>query len=173
MDRERIEGWADLLRQNGCDADVIRHCRAVAGLALRIAARTPGADMDRVAAGAMLHDLGRAVTHGPGHAAAGAHLAAALGQPADVVDIIRTHIGAGIPPAEAAAAGLPEGDYMPRSLEARIVAHADNLLAGCTRQTAAACASHLADAGLAAAGDRVLALHRELSALAGIDLDLI
>ncbi|MFH1708352.1 MAG: HD domain-containing protein [Planctomycetota bacterium] len=171
MDDQDLRPWADLLHHAGCDAEVIAHCRAVTGLALRIAARIPGADPTRVTAGAMLHDLGRAVTHGMRHAVEGARLAAAMGQPDAVVAIIRTHIGAGIPAPEAVAAGLPADDYMPRSLEARIVAHADNLICGVTRQTAADCAERLAEAGLTAAAARIIALHRELSAQAGIDLD--
>jgi uncharacterized protein (TIGR00295 family) len=166
-----LRPWADLLHRAGCDAGVIAHCRAVTGLALCIAARIPDADPERVTAGAMLHDLGRAITHGLQHAVEGARLATELGLPAEVVAIIRTHIGAGIPAAEAEAAGLPAGDYMPASLEARIVAHADNLVCGVTRQTVAECARRLAAAGLDAAAERVLALHRELSDTAGVDLD--
>ena len=40
------------------------------------------------------------------------------------------HIGAGIPREEAQLMGLPFKDYLPVTLEEKIVAHADNLIHG-------------------------------------------
>ena len=41
-------------------------------------------------------------------------------------------MGAGIPADEALELGLPEGDYMPETLEEKIVAYADKLIVGQT-----------------------------------------
>ena len=46
------------------------------------------------------------------------------------VNITLKHIGAGIPSDEAEILELPPGDYMPCTLEEKIVAHADNLING-------------------------------------------
>ena len=54
-----------------------------------------------------------------------------------ISEIIKRHIGAGISKEEARALGLPEDDYFPRSLEEKIVAHADNLVKGTSRITVA------------------------------------
>lgn len=44
--------------------------------------------------------------------------------------IIERHVGAGIPEKEARELGLPEGHYIPETLEEKIVAYADKLVSG-------------------------------------------
>ena len=83
-----------------------------------------------VEAGALLHDLGRSVTHGIGHGAVGGELARGRGLPLAVVRIIERHVGAGIPADEARELGLPEGVYVPESLEEKLVCYADKLAEG-------------------------------------------
>jgi uncharacterized protein len=106
----------------------------VAGLAARIGGELVGAgfdvDLALVEAGALLHDLGRSVTHGVGHGAVGGELARGLGLPVAVARIIERHVGAGIPGDEAAELGLPEGEYVPESLEEKVVCYADKLAKG-------------------------------------------
>jgi uncharacterized protein len=106
----------------------------VAGLAARIGGElvVAGFDLDLalVEAGALLHDLGRSVTHGVGHGAVGGELARGLGLPLAVVRIVERHVGAGIPGDEAAELGLPEGVYVPVSLEEKLVCYADKLAKG-------------------------------------------
>ena len=86
--------------------------------------------MRLVESGALLHDIGRSRSHEVGHAARGAEIARELGLPERVVHIIERHIGAGIPAEEAQQLGLPEGNYIPETLEEKIVAYADKLIAG-------------------------------------------
>ncbi len=121
----------ELLRRAGCPERVIRHVLAVKDLAMRIAdeVRIP-VDRELVRKGALLHDIGRARTHGITHAVAGAETARALGLDERVVSIIERHIGAGITPEEARSLGLPAGDFVPRTPEEKIVAYADNLIRG-------------------------------------------
>ena len=64
------------------------------------------------------------------HADAGSRRATELGLNEKLIDIIRNHIGAGIPAEEAKEMGLPPQDYIPLSIEEKIVAHADNLVKG-------------------------------------------
>lgn len=130
----------ELLRKSGCSAGVIDHCRAVASYAREIAldimncALKRGAevkiDIDLVFTGGLLHDIGRSKTHGIFHAVEGARIAVDNGLDKKLVNIIERHIGAGIPEDEAVGLGLPAKDYMPLTLEEKIVAHADNLVSG-------------------------------------------
>jgi uncharacterized protein len=87
-------------------------------------------DLALVEAGALLHDMGRGVTHGVAHGAVGGELARGLGLPLAVVRIVERHVGAGIPAGEAAELGLPVGVYMPESLEEKVVCYADKLAKG-------------------------------------------
>jgi len=45
-----------------------------------------------------------------------------------LVNIVERHIGAGIPSEEAKKLGLPTKDYIPETLEEKIVAYADKLV---------------------------------------------
>lgn len=78
----------------------------------------------------MLHDIGRSKSHDVDHAVRGAEIARELGLPERLVLVIERHIGAGIPEKEAKELGLPERSYIPESLEEKIVAYADKLIAG-------------------------------------------
>lgn len=85
-------------------------------------------DIGLVVAGGLLHDLGRARTHDIDHGIIGASMARELGLSDKIVCIIERHIGGGIPAEEAARVGLPAVDYIPLSLEEKIVAYGDKLV---------------------------------------------
>lgn len=161
-----------LLREQGCDKEVIAHCEAVADLALRIARRCR-ADMALVEAGALLHDLGRCRTHAMSHAVEGARLARELKLPDALCRIIERHVGAGITAKEAAEIGLPKKNYTPQTIEEKIVAHADNLLSGTRRNSIEEAVSHLARKGHHEAALKVLRLHEELSEVCRTNVDWI
>ncbi|MCW7071120.1 MAG: TIGR00295 family protein [Methanophagales archaeon] len=123
-----------LLRAAGCDEAVVKHCVAVAELALEVARRhNRGVDKRLVFEGALLHDLGRARSHGVEHGFVGGEMAKELGLEERVVRIIQRHVGAGLTAAEAERAGLPAEDFMPETTEEKIVADADNLIDGVRR----------------------------------------
>lgn len=122
----------DLLYRAGASNEIIIHATAVATRALRIAQRARAGgrqvDIDLVRAGALLHDIGRAVNgRGPEHAIAGSAWLRKRGCPEPVARCVETHMLAGLTAAEAKAAGLPYRDLIPTTLEEKIVAHADNL----------------------------------------------
>ncbi|MEK6656731.1 MAG: TIGR00295 family protein [Nitrospirota bacterium] len=127
----KSEKEISLLKDIGCPDKVIEHVIAVAIAALSIADEVKiSVDKELIRLGSLLHDIGRAKSHGIDHAVVGAEMAAELGMDEWIVRIIERHIGAGIPADEARAMGLPYKDYLPISPEEKIVAHADNLLIG-------------------------------------------
>ena len=130
-----------LLEENGCAPNVIEHCKEVASLAVEIANKAKAAghnvNPELVEVGALLHDFGRCKTHKIAHAVEGYRLSRIEGIEPEISEIIKRHIGAGISKEEAKSLGLPEDDYFPRSLEEKIVAHADNLVKGTSRITVA------------------------------------
>ncbi|MDO9583803.1 MAG: HDIG domain-containing protein [Desulfomicrobium sp.] len=118
-----------LLRQAGMTEEDLNHSLAVAERALDIAGRT-GADLDMnfIARGALLHDLGKVRTHGLEHGEVGAALGAELGLPEEILAIMKKHIRGGMTRAEALELGLPDIDYTLHRLEERIIIYADRLV---------------------------------------------
>jgi len=128
-----------LMRELGASAEVVDHSLKVLEVAGSIVddlrAREVGIDSELVLLGALLHDLGRSRTHSLRHGLAGAEIvrndpsfAALLGEEdrEALAKICERHLGAGIPAEDAAKLGLPERDFIPETLEEKIVAHADN-----------------------------------------------
>ena len=130
-------------------------------------------DAGLVRAGALLHDIGRSRTHGMMHAVAGAEVARELGLPEALVHIIERHIGAGVVREEAARLGLPPKEYLPLTLEEKIVAHADNLAGSRGKLMLKEVLDDLRWKGVPQLVPRMEALHRELSGLCGVDIDEI
>jgi len=157
------------LRRAGTREKVVKHCCTVAAVAIAIAEEC-GADVGTVRAGALLHDLGRARTHGPLHCVASEEMIRELGLPDELAKIAGEHMGAGFTSEEAVAMGLPPGDRIPSTLESKIVCHADNLV---WDDRVARFEETLADAeerGYANTVTRLKAMHAELSALCGRDV---
>jgi len=161
-----------LLKEAGCSDEVISHCKAVRDVALRIAKKT-NADLKLVEAGALLHDIGRSKTHGISHAIEGVKIAKKLGLSEKIINIIERHIGAGLPMQEAKKLGLPSRDYLPESLEEKIVCHADNLIDNCKPQKIEAEVQRALVDGHNEYAIRLVELHKELSEICNIDLNNI
>ncbi len=160
------------LAEAGCSEGVIEHCKAVEKHARKIAQKTE-ANMELVTCGALLHDIGRGKTHRIQHAVIGGDIARELGLSEDIARIIEKHIGAGLSPSEAESLGLPERDYNLNTLEEKIVAHADNLVGEHEIRPVSDVVKRLEDRGYPEAAQKVLALHRELCEICGLDLDQI
>lgn len=166
------EECVEMLKKVGCNDDVIEHSKAVQRLAVKIAYLTE-ADVDLVSAGAMLHDIGRSKTPGIDHGVEGVKIAKELKLPKPIVRIIERHIGAGISKQEAKELGLPLKDYEPKTIEEKIVAHADNLIVGRKKRKIKFIIEKMSREGHQTAADKILKLHRELSEKCGIDIDEI
>ena len=122
-----------LLKKYGASEDVIRHVKKVRDYAVEIAEQNPSADRELVEAGALLHDIGRARTHGIDHAVAGAEILRSEDVDERIVRIVERHVGAGLTKDEAVYLGLPPKDYLPETIEEKIVCHADNLIGNRSR----------------------------------------
>lgn len=116
-----------------CSDYIIDHCRVVYQRSLDITPFHDNVDLDCVKAGCMLHDVGRTVTNGIEHAYIGADLLRELNVDERICLMTERHIGAGIVASEAKLMGLPEREYVPQTLEEKIVAHSDNLVHGVTK----------------------------------------
>jgi uncharacterized protein len=123
-----------LLFECGCSKKVVAHCKAVSALAVKFAeaCKKNGKDVDvaLVEVGALLHDIGRSKTHGINHSIVGVEIAQSLDLPESIVSIIGRHIGGGITAEEAKELDWPVKDYLPTTLEEKLVTYADKLIEG-------------------------------------------
>ena len=171
---ERIPGdkeCIDLLWDAGCKKRVVVHCATVRAVAEEIAKGIPSADMRTVIAGALLHDIGRSKDHSVMHAYLGSKIAESYGLPPVLVEIIRKHTGAGLDDQDVKEMELPPADYMPSTLEEKIVAQADNMVSDNRVVSHRHSVDKLMAKGAERGALRIEMLHRELSEMFGEDLD--
>jgi uncharacterized protein len=159
-----------LLRENNCPPVVIRHCEAVADLASEIATKLQSKglkiNLELVQAGALLHDIGRSKTHGVNHGLVGSQIAKSEDLPESLSNIIKRHVGGGITIEEAIKFGWPTDNYMPQSIEEKVVSYSDKLIDKEKRvpidlEIQRLCVGHKE------AAERVRKLHEEITNLLG------
>jgi len=111
---------------------IVGHCKTVAQVATIIAEefekRGKRVDSRVVLAGALLHDVGRSKIQTVRHGLEGSEMIREEGVDEKVVEVVKRHVGAGISTSEAKTLDLPELDYIPRTLEERIVCFADKMV---------------------------------------------
>ncbi|MCJ2534409.1 MAG: HD domain-containing protein, partial [Candidatus Thermoplasmatota archaeon] len=107
------------------------------------------------------------------HLVEGARIAKELGLPDSIIRIIERHIGAGLPAEDARKLGLPEKNYMPETLEEKIVCHSDNLIDDGEKQHIENEVEKVLAKGLDDYARRLVALHKELSDICGVDVNNI
>jgi uncharacterized protein (TIGR00295 family) len=123
-----------LLKKYKVNQRVMEHVMAVHDYAMEIAAAVE-CDRGLVEAGSLLHDIGRSRSHGIDHAVIGAEILRKEGVDERIVNIVERHVGSGLTPEEAKKLGLPPKDYVPKTIEEKIVCHADNLIGSTERVT--------------------------------------
>jgi uncharacterized protein len=160
-----------LLEDNHCPPQVISHCIAVTRLAIEIArklqAKGISLDLELVESGALLHDLGRSKNHGVEHGLIGAQMAKTIGLPESIAGIMKRHVGAGISDEEAEWLEWPQDNYMPNSLEEKVVCYADKRIDH-DKVTPIELEIHkLQNNGFPKAAERVRRLHAEITHLLG------
>jgi uncharacterized protein len=160
-----------LLRESQCSVKVIKHCKAVAKLALETAeaCREKGlnVNLELVEIGALLHDIGRSKTHTVHHAIVGAEISEAAGLPGPVISIIKRHVGGGITISEAEKLGWPKDIYIPMTLEEKIVSYADKLIENSKRAPIEIAIGKLSKERKQDAAERVRKLNEEIAELIG------
>ncbi|MFX0021722.1 MAG: HDIG domain-containing metalloprotein [Candidatus Hermodarchaeota archaeon] len=122
----------DLLKKLKIPLSVRRHSEKVAEKALEIAQKIKKAnvDMNLIEIGALLHDIGRTQTHGFKHALIGGKILKQRGFSNKLTRICETHILGGLDKEDAKKVGLPEENYLPLTLEEKIICLADKHMAG-------------------------------------------
>ncbi len=122
----------DLLKKLKVPYNVRRHSLKVAEKALELAERIKlrEIDMDLIEIGGLLHDIGRCKTHGFNHALIGAKIIRERGLSERLAKICETHILGGLDKEDAKRVGLPEKDFLPQTLEEKIICLADKHIAG-------------------------------------------
>ncbi len=122
----------DLLRKLKIPHAVKRHSIKVAEKAVQIAGqiKKKKVNFNLVEIGALLHDIGRTTTHGFKHAVIGGKILRERGFPESLARICETHILGGLDEEDAKTVGLPYKNYLPKTLEEKIVCFADKLIAG-------------------------------------------
>ncbi len=122
----------DLLRRLKIQLSVRRHSEKVADKALEIADKITRTNVDKnlIEIGALLHDVGRTKTHGFKHALIGGKILRERGFSINLARICETHILGGLDKEDAKRFGLPEKDYLPKTLEEKIICLADKHMAG-------------------------------------------
>lgn len=120
-----------ILSKYGRNAGWTNHCIAVASLADYLApniSKHHKIDADFLWSAALLHDIGRHVTHDPvKHGVAGYNLLMELGHPEEAY-VCASHVLFGLKADEAAQFGLPFKAFVPRKMEEMLVALIDYLI---------------------------------------------
>jgi len=109
----------------GCSQSVIQHCKKVVEATEKFSNHS-FINKDLVKRGAIFHDIGRSKTHSIAHAQIGAEMCRQMGLPEPVARIVECHIGAGLTSDECTLLRLAPRDCIPKTIEEKIVAHADN-----------------------------------------------
>ena len=120
-----------LLAEYSREASWTRHCFAVADAAERVGnilAKNYPIDCSFVWNSALLHDIGRYITHDPLlHGVEGYKLLSILGHEREAY-ICASHILFGLNAEEAVQLGLPNRDFMPSTLEEKLIPLIDYLI---------------------------------------------
>lgn len=124
------------MKQEGLSKNIIEHSIKVSKKALQIGKKVkrkvPGLDLDLIEIGGLLHDLGRSKRHDWEHGIEGGRIIKELNvqNEDNLARIAETHILCGLDEMDCQEIGISEGNYMPQTLEEKIVCYADKLTKG-------------------------------------------
>lgn len=133
---DETKAW-ELLKSLNAPQELLQHVAAVRDTCDKVVGKLREANPELkinkslVLTGAVLHDIGRTKTQGIDHGIAGAKIIRGLGTNEEYEKIARIcerHLGAGIPKEEAIKLGLPAADYVPKTMEEKIVCYCDKMV---------------------------------------------
>jgi uncharacterized protein len=117
-----------------CEKNVVLHSIAVADyvydFGIKLLNKKYDFDLNTAVLGAILHDIGRSKSHNIDHGIIGSEILLKNNFNEKYAKIAERHIGAGISRKEAEDLNLPKKDYIPKTLEEKVIANADNLVSG-------------------------------------------
>ncbi|AEK18930.1 metal dependent phosphohydrolase [Methanococcus maripaludis X1] len=117
-----------------CEKNVVLHSIAVADyvyeFGIKLLNKKYDFDLDTAVLGAILHDIGRSKSHNIDHGIIGSEILLKNNFNEKYAKIAERHIGAGISIKEAEDLNLPKNNYIPKTLEEKVIANADNLVSG-------------------------------------------
>jgi len=122
-----------ILQKRNLSKNIINHVLAVSRKAIKIATQisTIPINLKLVRIGAILHDIGRIRSHDYDHAVLGGQIIREeLKFSEQLARIAETHILGGLSKQEAVEFGLPPKDYLPETIEEKIVCLADKYFIG-------------------------------------------
>ncbi len=121
-----------IMKLRGVPEQVIRHEMAVSRKAMKMAHSVIDlpVNLELVKIGALVHDIGRCVSHKFDHGIIGADIIRQMGFPESLARIAECHILAGLTAEEAESYGLPKKEYLPMTIEEKIVCLADKYISG-------------------------------------------
>jgi len=124
-----ISEGVEELKRHGCNQYIIDHSILVTKISQKIAytLKRSGVKVNEIEVikGAILHDIGRSKEHSVRHGFLGGEILRKEGYDETVADIVEKHVGGGISKQEAIKFGMPEKDFIPSSIEEKIVCIAD------------------------------------------------
>jgi uncharacterized protein (TIGR00295 family) len=85
-------------------------------------------DEEAILRGSLLHDIGRAIENSVRHGFIGGQMLREQGYGDKIIKIVENHVGGGISAQEAVKLGLPYEDFIPNSLEEKVVCLADKFV---------------------------------------------
>lgn len=118
-----------LLQKYNLPPQITEHSKAVTDFVKKLSMRVE-ARRNLLIAGAMLHDIGKSQTNSMKHGFIGGRILRGEEIDESVIKIVERHVGIGLTKAEAEAAGLPPRDFIPQTIEEKLVCYADKLVLG-------------------------------------------
>ena len=126
----------DLLKREGLSENIIEHSIMVSKKALSIGKsikkKIPNLDLDLIEIGGLIHDIGRSRRHDWQHAIEGGKIIRGLDiqNKEKLARIAETHLLGGLDEEDCREVGISEQNLRPKTLEEKIVSHADKLTKG-------------------------------------------
>ncbi|MHA1720750.1 MAG: HD domain-containing protein [Promethearchaeota archaeon] len=129
----------EIMKFLGLSRNIINHELAVMRKARNLAHNITKVkvDIELVKIGALMHDIGRCVVHSMEHGPVGGDIIRKLGFQSSekLARVVERHILAGLTPEEALKFGLPERNYIPETIEEKLVCFSDKLHSGSRKVT--------------------------------------
>jgi len=129
----------EIMKNLGLPRNIINHELAVMRKARDLAHNITKVkvDIELVKIGALMHDIGRSVIHSMAHGPVGGDIIRKLGfkDSEKLAKVVERHLLAGLTIDEAKICELPERNYIPETIEEKIVCFSDKLLSGTRKVT--------------------------------------